>query len=92
MALQINKYSLPSYWASYLINGDPSGLRDWDIAECDRATKGLGNCVDVSEEQNFGRYGRYGCDLSEYTFIIYPEKVTSEKEVFRAMEGGSDGG
>lgn len=72
---RIETYSLPSYWASYLINGDATGLNDADIEKCDEATQGLGSCVSVGDDQWFGQYAGLGCDLSEYSFIIetYPK-------------------
>lgn len=35
MAIEISTAVGSAYWASYLINGDPSGLEDRDIALCD---------------------------------------------------------
>ena len=61
-------YDLPTVWASYLVNGDASGLEESDIALCDRKTVGMGSCVSVSEESYFGRYNGQGCDLATYTF------------------------
>jgi len=31
----IHEYTLPAYWASYLINGDASGLDEAEKAHCD---------------------------------------------------------
>ena len=44
-------YTLPVYWASYLVNNDPSGLEDSEIAEADSFIdrEKPGFCVDVSE-------------------------------------------
>ena len=39
----------PTCWASYLLNGDATGLSDEEREECDRAAQGLGNCVDAIE-------------------------------------------
>lgn len=60
---------LPSYWASYLINGDSSGLQQSEIDQCDKDTKGLGSCVQCTDETWFGQYGGLGCDMLTYTFI-----------------------
>lgn len=46
-------YILPARWASYLINGDDSGLEDPEIAEIDSFCEGLGPCVNVSDENEF---------------------------------------
>jgi len=42
------------YWASYLINGDSSGLEDSDIAQADKFAAWLGgNIVDCEEDSHF---------------------------------------
>lgn len=64
----LNTVKLPSLWASYLINNDPSGLTDEEIAQCDADTKGLGHCVDVSEDDEFEPYRGIGQNVSVYTF------------------------
>lgn len=78
MAFEVDKIDAPSYWASYLINGDASGLEDAEQAECDRWFAGLGDgwdVVDCSEEGHFGRFyfaveGRWlGCDLVTYSLL-----------------------
>ena len=72
---QTEIYSLPSYWASYLINGDASGMDDGDQADCDAWLASLPygyNCVDVSEETSFRRSNDatdLGGDCAEYTFM-----------------------
>lgn len=35
MKLRPETYTLPAYWASYLINGDASGISEHDKAQCD---------------------------------------------------------
>lgn len=68
-------YSLPSYWASYLINGDASGMGDDDQADCDAFLASLPwgwSCVDVSEETDFRHSNDAGTlagDCADYTFI-----------------------
>lgn len=67
-------YSMPAHWASYLINGDASGLDDDDIAQADAAIEdiGLGSPVDVSDS-DFRRGGDYGSlagDYADYTFHV----------------------
>jgi len=50
-------YTLPIYWASYLINGDCSGMEEEEIQEVDAFLErnGLGFCVDMDNEQEFAR-------------------------------------
>lgn len=45
----------PAYWASYLINGDASGLEEGEKAKADAWCKRLGilNVVDCEEETRF---------------------------------------
>lgn len=65
-------YILPSWWASYLINSDASGLEDSELAEIDDFCKGLGPCVDVSEEPYFSWHNdanAMGGDVAEFTFM-----------------------
>jgi len=66
------KYDLPAYWASYLINGDASGISDSDKQNCDAwlEHKKLPAPCDCSEESHFGRFEGLGCDLLEYTFLL----------------------
>ena len=75
---ETDKIDAPAYWASYLINGDASGLTDAEEAECDRWVEGLGSgwsVVGCAEESHFGRFffaveGReLGCDLLEYELL-----------------------
>ena len=65
-------YSMPVYWASYLINGDASGIDDDEIAEADAAIEdiGLGAPVDVGESEfrHSGDYGHLAGDYADYTF------------------------
>jgi hypothetical protein len=78
MKIETDTADAPACWASYLINGDASGLTDAEEAECDRWVEGLGSgwsVVDCSEEPHFGRFwfaaeGReLGCDLVTYTLL-----------------------
>ena len=71
---------LPIYWATYLINGDSSGLEDGEenlIKETlDYLELSSSECVDVSEDYSF-RCGRsdlpdlLGGDYAVYTFISH---------------------
>lgn len=65
-------FTLPVYWASYLVNGDASGLSDEDQAACDAwlAFQHPGNCVDVGEPW-FSRSNdanNLGGDVATFTF------------------------
>lgn len=35
MSIEVTTITGPAYWASYLINGDSSGMEDSEIAACD---------------------------------------------------------
>jgi len=58
--LKFTTFSLPSYWAPYLINEDMSGYSDSELALIDEwlADSGLTKslCVDVSDEPEFKSY------------------------------------
>lgn len=81
MPLSTYTYRAPSHWASYLVNGDHSGLSDAEKSQADRmileVTKDIGNghCVDCEEEGFSWRHdfqhiaGRLGGDVSTYTFL-----------------------
>ena len=56
MKLLTETYTLPAHWASYLINGDDSGLEDSEAVEVRDWLKGhpwLGDCLDCTNEQEF---------------------------------------
>ena len=71
---------LPIYWASYLINGDSSGLEDNEEILIKDTLEHLelysSQCVSVSDDYSF-RYGRSdlpdleGGDYAVYTFISH---------------------
>lgn len=72
---RIVKYTAPSAWASYLINGDDSGLEDGEQAQCDAwlAIIGLGapvGCDDAGFIHYHDAYGfcPLGADCQTYTF------------------------
>lgn len=65
------KHTLPTWWASYLVNGDASGLEDGEQEEIDRRTSGIGRCVNVKDDSRFSVYAGIGCDVS--TYIFYKE-------------------
>lgn len=66
---------LPAYWASYLINGDDSGLEPGEKAVVDKflADQCLPKPVSCTDEQYF-KWGndatRLGGDVLEYTFFL----------------------
>lgn len=68
-------YTLPVYWASYLVNGDASGLEPGEKTEIDAWLAnegGIGSCVDVSEDSWFARSNdatTLGGDVATYTFL-----------------------
>lgn len=45
------KYTLPEFWAFYLVNGDHSGMTDTEIEQCDRwcDENEAHHCLDVVE-------------------------------------------
>lgn len=73
----LETYTLPTYWASALINGDESGLTDAESAAIEAWLKQHNYpwCVDCSEESEF-RHLSYDCpnelagDYSTYTFDV----------------------
>lgn len=76
------QYTLPTYWASALINGDESGLEQEDqdalgaFIQHMLQEHGQCHCVDCTEEPEFTRYhdarpyGVLACDCLEYTFHV----------------------
>ena len=67
-------YTLPEYWASYLINGDASGLEDGEMEEIDGwfDNEQPGDCVDVGEESWFSSWNdarTLAGTVAEYTFL-----------------------
>lgn len=82
----LRRYELPAYWASYLINGDDSGIEESESKACDSfiTREGLEKwtCADCSRESYFshGNDGtNLGCDTLRYTFVLIgqPVKVQS---------------
>lgn len=69
---KVSEFTLPAYWASYLINGDCSGMEYNEIMEVDAwlsKHRDIGICVSCSDEQYFGTFNGLGCDLLDYAFI-----------------------
>ena len=77
------KYTLPMYWASYLINGDATGLEDGEQEQIDAWCKSEGNpwFVDVGEHY-FARRNdatNLGGNVAEYTAHLYHAKEGGEE-------------
>jgi len=72
----------PSAWASYLINGDSSGLEESDIQEADQFAKWLGgyivDCTSEDDENHPGfmrwhdaaQFGTLAADCTQYTALV----------------------
>lgn len=54
MAIEVDTVTAPDYWASYLVNGDHSGLESDEKAACDVWQEGLGDwyVVDVARDES----------------------------------------
>jgi hypothetical protein len=67
-------YKLPAYWASYLINGDASGLENGEREQIDAFldSEGLGSPLDCSDESEFGYNDatKLAGDVLEFTFDV----------------------
>lgn len=70
-------YVAPSQWASYLINGDDSGMESDDMERCTAWLKRLGHGMPVTcEDEGFCRNhdawpeSPYASDCQNYTFLI----------------------
>lgn len=74
MKLETETYTLPAYWASYLINGDASGIDDEEQAACDSFLESIPGwiCSDCGNESFFSHCNDAGTlagDCLEYTFF-----------------------
>ncbi len=71
--LEAEQYTAPSHWASYLINGDASGIDDRDIAQADAFVESVGCGAPVNcEDAGFIHcpdYGDLAADCRTYTFL-----------------------
>lgn len=66
-------YFLPSFWASYLINGDASGYSDEEINDIQNHVRNLGYCTDVDfENNNFMNFCGIGHEVCKFTFYNPP--------------------
>lgn len=75
MSFDTVTHKAPAAWASYLINGDATGIEDSEQSDCDAWLEsiGLGGPVDVEEcgfDVVFLHGGaRFAGDVAEYSFL-----------------------
>ena len=77
---ELNEYILPIYWASYIINGDATGLRDGEQEEIDEYFKSVGNpyIVSVGDEYWFAHRNdatKLGGDVCSYYSLNESEAI-----------------
>ncbi len=79
MKLEPVTYTAPIYWASYIINGDHSGLEPDEKAACDKWLESIGNpyaadCADAGFHWNHdaNAFALAG-DCATYTFLVRAE-------------------
>lgn len=62
MTIKVIEVTLPAYWASYLVNGDASGISDEDLELCDEWLRDNLELIVVScdGEPYFSRYNDAG--------------------------------
>ena len=74
--MNVETATAPAYWASYLINGDASGLEGDEIAACDAWIERLGWGAPVSCEPggfiawHDARQEALPADCETYTFLV----------------------
>lgn len=78
MKNKILEFNLPAYWASYLINGDASGITSAEQAAIDTfcTAKGVSGCAVECGESFFHHKNdanNIGGDVCQFTFLV-PEK------------------
>lgn len=74
MSIETTTFTLPSYWASYLINGDASGLNDEEQENADSFLEDVTPWTPSSVEgesffSNSNDAGTLPGDCLEYTFF-----------------------
>jgi hypothetical protein len=65
---------MPAFWASYLINGDGSGMEASEVAACDGYVRkrGIVEVAEVSSEPEFTwSFGLYGGDAEGGEVLEY---------------------
>lgn len=95
MTIETDTYQAPEVWASYLINGDASGIDSEDVAECDAWRKSIApwRVADVARAEdgepqqawfawNCQRFSRRysGCNLLDYV-VHKPARAAPELDV-----------
>lgn len=77
--MKTSEYTLPAFWASYLINGDASGLEDNEALQIEAFISGESlpwGCLSCSDSPEFrhihdaSNYGVLACDCLTYTFEV----------------------
>lgn len=80
--MNYDTYILPSYWASYIINGDASGLDNVELDIIKQWEKAAGvklqSCLGCSDEEQFIRHHSVypevlACNCLEYYFKVKEE-------------------
>lgn len=89
------EFTLPACWASYLINGDASGMPDEDKAQCDAFLKGKGlpapvSCSDESWFSWRNDATKLGGDVMDFFFLVEDKALPSELRT--ARERGANTG
>ena len=79
------EHNLPAYWASYLINGDYSGIEPAERAEIDAwlRRKNLPDPVSCSDESWFGRNdaNELAGDVAHFAFLVDSFKDSRHSEL-----------
>jgi hypothetical protein len=72
MATEVDEIDAPAYWASYLVNGDASGLDDNEHGKADAWSGKLDGWFVVSVKEDSEYIGRwYGLQTDMCTYIVY---------------------
>lgn len=62
--------TLPSIYASYLINGDSDGYTESELADMQDIEEEFGMCFDVNfDTLNFQQYNGIGHEVCEFIFV-----------------------
>jgi hypothetical protein len=74
--METKSFILPSLWASYIVNGDSSGLDGSEVSDCDffLVTNGLtGKSVSCADNEYFSKWNdanKLAALVREYKFLI----------------------
>lgn len=77
----MEQYIAPSYWASYIVNGDDSGMSVEEREACEDWIASLGNNIYCHAADPYGfvhkhdafKFMPYAADCSTYTFHRLPD-------------------